>query len=108
VRGKSVFFKLGLLICICISGLSACVTSVPLEEYTLARSAYEAAREAESARYAPGLWYKADEAYKKGQKFYQERDYQAATEMFNQAKTLSERAENAARIARMQTGGAPP
>ncbi len=85
---------------------SACVTSdqVPLEEYTLARAAYEAAKDADALRYAPSLWYTAEENYREAQRAFKERRYQKADRLFELAREAAEKAENAARIARHQAG----
>lgn len=83
---------------------SACVTSVPVDEYTLARAAYEAAKDAEALRYAPALWYNAEQAYREGQRAFKERRYGDAESNFIEARAAAEKAENAARIARHQSG----
>ncbi len=85
-------------------GLSGCVTSVPVEEYTMARAAYESAKEAEALRYAPALWYNAEQAYRLGQRAYKDRHYDEAQAQFKEAKLAAEKAENAARIARQSAG----
>ncbi len=86
-----------------------CVTvQIPVDEYNLARTAMDAARDAESARYAPGLWYKAEEAYKQAQRLYKERHYKESQKLFNEAKIQAERAENAARVTRFQSGETVP
>lgn len=94
----------GLLFLGLVLGLSGCVTSVPVEDYTLARAAYEAAKEAEALRYAPALWYNAEQAYRLGQRAYRERHYDEAEHQFKEAKLAAEKAENAARIARQNAG----
>lgn len=83
---------------------SACVTSVPVDEYTLARAAYDAAKDAEAVRYAPALWYNAEQAYREGQRAFKERRYGDAESNFIEARAAAEKAENAARIARHQSG----
>lgn len=85
---------------------SACITSssVPLEEYTLARAAYEAAKDADSLRYAPALWYNAEENYRDAQRAFKERHYDEADSLFEKARVAAEKAENAARLARHQAG----
>jgi hypothetical protein len=85
-------------------GFSGCVTSVPVEDYTLARAAYDAAKEAEALRYAPALWYNAEQAYRLGQRSYKERNYTEAEERFKEARVAAEKAENAARVARQNSG----
>lgn len=84
--------------------LSGCVTSVPVEDYTLARAAYEAAKDAESLRYAPAYWYNAEQSYREGQRAYKERRYEDAERDFKDARAAAEKAENAARLARHNAG----
>jgi len=84
--------------------LSGCVTSVPVEDYTLARAAYESAKEAEALRYAPAFWYNAEQSYREGQRAYKERRYSDAEKNFKEARAAAEKAENAARIARHNAG----
>lgn len=89
--------------------LPGCITVyIPNDEYNLARAAVEAAKETEAARYAPGLWYKAEQAYKEAERLYKERDYGVAKSRFVEAKSFAEKAENAARIARFQSGETAP
>lgn len=86
---------------------SGCVHHIPVEEYTMARAAHEAARDADALRYAPSLWYNAEQAFREGQKAFKDRSYGSAKTSFEQAKIFAEQAENAARIARAGTGDAP-
>ena len=44
-------FSLGVIV-----SLSGCVSMIPVDEYTIARAALEAAKESEAPRYAPSLW----------------------------------------------------
>jgi len=91
-----------LLAILCLAG---CITvQIPVDDYNLARAALEAAREAEAARFSPGLWYKAEEAYRDAERRFRERSYRDAQRLFVEARFLAERAENAARIARFRAG----
>lgn len=88
---------------------SACVTvSIPVEEYNLARAAIDAARESDSPRYSPGLWYKAEQAYRDAERLFRERRYSEAKKLFVEAKYLGEKAENAAKLVRFQQGDEDP
>jgi len=87
---------------------TACVTYLPVDEWTMARSAYEAARDADSARYVPSIWFNAEQTYREAQKAYRDRRYSSAKTLFVQAKQLCEQAENAARLARQQSGEVVP
>ena len=85
--------------------LSSCVTvSIPVQEYSLAKAAYEAAITAESAKYAPQLFYKAEKAYKKGEQLYKERDFEAARAQFVTSQKLSEKAEDESRVKQFNSG----
>ena len=83
---------------------SGCVTYIPVDEWTMARSAYESAREADAARFVPAIWFKAEQSYRDGQRAYKDRKYEEAKQLFNQARAYCEQAENAARLARHQSG----
>lgn len=76
----------------------------PVEEYTLARAAIEAARAVQAPRHSPGYWHQADEAYRQGRLYYKDRDYEQAREAFVKARMAAERAENSARLIRQKTG----
>lgn len=85
--------------------LVACQSApIPVQEYTLARAAMEAAKSVEAARYSSGNWHQAEEAYRQGELSIQERDYLKATEQFKRARVAAERAENAARLIRQKNG----
>ena len=80
----------------------------PYEEYTLARSAVKAAQEVDSARFATGLWHRAEENFRNGQKAFKESDYGPARAYFKKALEFAERAENATRLKKFQTGDSFP
>ena len=83
---------------------SGCVTYIPVDEYTIARAAYEAAKDADAARFAPRLWSSAELTYQEAQQSFKDRRYADARSKFLQSKELSEKAEFAARLARHQSG----
>lgn len=87
---------------------SGCVTDVPVQEWTLARSSYEAAKDADAARYVPSIWFNAEQTYREGQKAYRDRRYKTSKTLFIEARRLCEQAENAARLARQQSGEVVP
>ena len=76
----------------------------PIEDYSLARAAVDAARSVQAARHSPGYWHQAEEAYRKGRIYFQDRDYLKAKEQFVRAKAAAEKAENSARLIRQRTG----
>lgn len=84
--------------CSSLAIITSCVsTTVPLEDYTLAKTAFEAAVAADAARYVPQLFYKAEKSYKKGEQLYKERDYSGAKEQFLLSRKFAERAETESR-----------
>lgn len=97
-------FRSGIIALCAALLLVGCVTYIPVDEYNLARAAYEAARDADAPRYAPALWFNAEQAYRDGQKAYKERRYGEARDHFEDARDYAEKAENAARLARHQSG----
>ncbi len=93
------------LVAIAFSFLTGCLTaSAPLEEYTLADIAIKAARAVQAVRYSPGNWNQAEENFRQARILYNEREYQQAKELFIKAKLSAERAENSARLIRLQNG----
>jgi hypothetical protein len=83
---------------------TGCSHARPSVELVLAREAFNAAKEVESARYAPGFYHKAEEAYRAGLQLYTDREYSTAIDEFRAARYNAERAENAARIQRAKSG----
>ncbi len=95
------FFLIALLAFV----VQGCQTGpMPLEEYTLARAAIDAAREVQAPRLAPGFWHQAEEAYRKGRLFYRDRRWDEARIEFLKARQAAEKAENSARLARQRSG----
>lgn len=68
----------------------------------------DGARDSEAARYAPALWYKAEQAYREGESYFRDREFGAAADRFEQARSYAEQAENAARLARYTSGDSAP
>lgn len=76
----------------------------PIEDYSLARAALDAARSVQAARHSPGYWHQAEQAYRKGRIYFEDRDYSKAKEQFIRARMSAEKAENSARLIRQKTG----
>jgi hypothetical protein len=76
----------------------------PFEEYAVARAAVNAARDYDSAKYAKGMWNRAEEAYFKGQKSFQANDMADARKNFRLATEYAEKAENLTRLKKFQSG----
>ncbi len=97
------------ILCLWLSSLSGCVAApAPYEEYSLARAAIRAAQEVDSARFATALYSKAEDAYRNGQKAYKDADFSDAKKYFLQTIQFAERAENATRLKKFQTGDSFP
>jgi hypothetical protein len=79
-------------------------TPPPVEEFTLARAALDAARSVEASRFSPGFWHQAEDAFRKAKILYQEREFTGAKEEFLRAKLAAEKAENSTRLIRLKNG----
>lgn len=85
--------------------LSSCVTvEVPVEEYSLARAAQNAALNSDASKYAPQYFHKAQKLYKRGEYLFKERYYEKARKHFVLSRRYAERAESIARVKQFQTG----
>lgn len=91
-------------------GVVACVVAAPppYEEYTLARTAVFAARDVDSAKSAPGLWNRAEENYRAAQKEFKDNDFALAKKHFQLAVQFAEKAENATKLKKFQSGDSYP
>lgn len=88
-----------------VTQLIGCVTApAPIEDYTIARAAIEAAKAVEASRYSPGYWHQAEESYRRAQALMEEREYEDAKEEFTKARLAAEKAENSARLIRQKNG----
>lgn len=85
--------------------LNSCVSNIPVQEYSIARAAYEAAKESGAQRLSPTYWFKAESTYKLGQRLFADREYVDARNAFEESRFLFEKAENASRIASPDGGG---
>ena len=89
--------------------LAGCAsTPKPLLEYTLARSAIEAAQNVEAVRYAAAYWHQAGEYYRAAEIQYRKQDYQKAKENFELARNFAEKSENLARLKKFKSGDFVP
>ena len=96
VRSLAAFFIITLL--------SGCETILPVDDFSLARTAIEAAKSVESAKYSPGYMHKAEVAYDRAVSMYKEHEYEEAREEFRMARLWAEKAENSARLIRFKNG----
>lgn len=81
-----------------------CASQPPKEKYNLAFAAIEAARNVQATKYAPALWFRAEEAYRRAEDYYKKEQFTEAEREFVRAKHFAERAENASRLKRFETG----
>ncbi|XGC81401.1 DUF4398 domain-containing protein [Bdellovibrio bacteriovorus] len=96
---------LKLIIVVLVTVIVSCQTvPAPVEDYSLARAALDAARSVQAARHSPGYWHQAEEAYRKGRIYFEDRDFSKAKEQFVRARVAAEKAENSARLIRQRTG----
>ncbi len=84
--------------------LTGCVSPQPVNEYTLARTALEAARDQDAARFAPSYWHQAEEAYRAGEAQFKKSEFLKAEEQFILSREFSEKAENATRLQKFKSG----
>ncbi len=105
-KKSSKLAALYLFLTLFFGGVNACVTlpPPPIEQYTLARAAIDAAKAVDAARYSPGYFHKAELAYRTAQTAYEDRDYETASEEFRSAREYAEKAENSARLTRFKNG----
>lgn len=87
------------------AGLVGCASPMPLREYTLGKTAMNAARRANAARFAPGFWSQAEEAYALAEQLFNRAHYDEAKIKLVEARQLAEKAEEMARRRRIQSPG---
>lgn len=88
-----------------VSLFSGCAGPAPIEDYSLAKTALEAARSVEAPRFATGLWLQAQDRFEKSIQYYENRQYNRARESFKEARALAERAENLSSLERARRSG---
>lgn len=87
-----------------ITMLVGCAVNPPVQEFTLARTALQAAQTSGAAKYAPSLWFKAEENYRQGENAFKKGNFEVARRYFADAQDFSERAENKARYDKRKLG----
>jgi hypothetical protein len=88
--------------------LVGCSTQPSLNDFALARTALQAAREAGAARYAPGYWHKAEESYRTAERLFSQEKYKEANAKFVHSRKMSEKAENISKLQMHKSGGGIP
>lgn len=97
--------KVWLLIAIFPALMVGCTSvTLPIQEYTLARSALESAEHSDAERLAPLIFQEAQELYRKAEQLYHDREFEDSRLMFIKSRKLSEKAENLARMKKSKTG----
>ena len=90
---------------IILAGFTSCVTTeMPIQEYTMAQAAYDAAEAHEAGKFAPQVFYKMEKSFKKAELLYKERYYEEARLEFLRARALAEKAETQARLKEFSAG----
>ena len=85
--------------------VTGCQTDkAPIVKYTIALTAIKAAQKANAANLAPGHWNRAQQFYQKGQMHYKKKEYRLSSEAFRQTTLHAEKAENIARMKKIQSG----
>ncbi len=84
--------------------LTFCAGVPPKEDYVLALTALENAKNAQADKLEPKLSYQSKKLYEKALNFYQERNYTQAKEYFIKARFVAEKAELRARIKKYKNG----
>lgn len=97
-------FAQGVFSLFLISLVGGCAVNPPLQEYTLARTAVQAAQSTGASKYAPALWFKAEENYRQGENAFKKGNFEVAKQYFVDAQDYSERAENKARYDKRKSG----
>ncbi len=83
---------------------AGCAAPNPIQEYSIARAAMQAARSEGAPRLAAAFWLKAEDHYQKGERYYRQNDFARAREQFDLAREFAEKAENATRLRKAQQG----
>lgn len=87
-------------------GLTSCAGKPPLTEYVLSNVALDSAKEAEASKLAKKLFYKSQALYNEALRFYEERQYNKAKELFNESRYWAEKAQLKARVIKHKKGEA--
>lgn len=95
-------FCFTLLLCCTFIGCAS--VTLPIQEYTLARSALEFAENNDSERLAPLQFQQAQQYYNQGVEMYENRSYDEARSLFIKSRKLAEKAESTARIKKAKSG----
>ncbi len=84
--------------------LLGCAGPKPMEEMVLAKVALDAAKSSGAVSVASGLWYRAEESYRKGRAALKDNYNYNAKEFFIQSRSFAEKAENSTRLKKFKSG----
>jgi hypothetical protein len=84
--------------------LSGCVGPAPYDDYSLAYTSIEAARQAQAPRFSPGFFSQAEEHYRRALVDFNDRRYVEAKNNFVMARKLAEKSENYTVLKKAETG----
>lgn len=87
-------------------GLSACVGKPPLQSYMLSHVAIESAQDARAKEYAKKQLHISKTLYERALRYYNERNYKKAKELFDQSRRYAEQAELRSRVIQRRKGEA--
>ena len=93
---------------VCALSFTGCAGPRPNLEYTFAREAIEAAKEAGAQNFAPGHWAKAEQSFRSGELLFKDNVNSEAKEQFVKARRFAERAENLTRLKKFESGESFP
>lgn len=97
-------FRISVVLLSCLACGCVAAGPKPYKEYTIARVAIESARSSGAPTMSPGYWHRADEHYRKASSLFDANENLKAKKEFKKAIRFAEKAENATRLKRFQTG----
>lgn len=89
-----------------IPSLTSCAGKPPLKEYVLSHVAIESAQEAQARELAKKHLHMSQTLYEQALRFYEERKYNKAKELFDQSRYFAEQAELRSRVIKRKKGEA--
>lgn len=88
------------------TSLTSCAGKPPLREYLLSHVAIESAQTAQAQQLARKYLHMSQTLYDEALRFYEERKYNKAKELFEQSRYYAEQAELRARVIKRKKGEA--
>lgn len=103
-RVSAISFALKFIAFLCFFLLSGCAGTPPILEYNKAALAYKNAKRSNAKLLSRQHWQRAVKLYKRGQFFYQERQYEKAKTFFERSLIFFERAETHSTVKKFKKG----